>query len=227
LLEVGDQTAPLPYLAMDRLEGRDLGQLLREERALPVDAVVEMVRQLAAGLVAAHAAEIVHRDIKPQNLFRTEPADGAPVWKILDFGASKLGDTHETLTAGTMIGTPIYMAPEQAIGERVDRRADVYGLAAVAYRALTGHHPFDGKDATAIVYDVVHHMPARPSSVGTLPEPLDDVLLIGLAKDPANRFASATELAEALAQAAANRLPSALRSRARVLLRMHPWATRS
>jgi serine/threonine-protein kinase len=224
LLEVGDPTAPLPYLAMERLEGRDLGQLLRHERSLPADAVVDMVRQVAAGLEVAHEAGVVHRDIKPQNLFRSERAGEAPEWKILDFGVSKLGDAPETLTGGALIGTPIYMAPEQALGDPVDRRADVYGLAAVAYRALTGRHPFDGKDVTAIIYDVVHRMPAAPSVVADLPQLIDDVLLLGMAKAPSDRFASARELGEALAQAAGGDLPSELRSRARVLLKMHPWS---
>jgi eukaryotic-like serine/threonine-protein kinase len=223
LLEVGDPTEELPYLAMERLTGQDLSHHLRDERALSIAAAADLVGQVAAGLAAAREAGVVHRDIKPQNLFLAEAPPGPPTWKILDFGISKLSGSQETLTAGVLIGTPAYMAPEQAHGREVDHRADVYGLATVAFRALTGHPPFAGKDAAGILYAVVHTMPRRPSELAALPAALDDVLMIGMAKAPADRFGSAEELAAAFAEAAEDRLSSELRARARELERKHPW----
>jgi serine/threonine-protein kinase len=226
LLEVGGPTDPVPYLAMERLQGGDLARHLRQNRSLPVERVVELAGQVAAGLAAARRAGIVHRDIKPQNLFLAEGASGPPTWKILDFGVSLLSDQQEL--AGPVLGTPMYMAPEQARGDAVDHRADVYALATVVYRALTGHPPFAGKDAAAIVYAVVHRMPAQPSAMGPLLHPMfDDVLMIGMAKAPEDRFATAEELAEALGQAAGGRLPAEVRERARRLEARFPWSVRA
>jgi serine/threonine-protein kinase len=227
LLEVARPGDPLPYLAMERLDGHDLARHLRESRVLTVERVVELVRQVADGLAAARRAGIVHRDVKPQNLFRAEAPGGAATWKILDFGVSQLADQTETIT-GVVLGTPMYMAPEQARGGAVDHRADVYALATVAYRALTGHPPFAGKDASAILYAVLHRMPAQPSGMGPLlPEQIDDVLMIGMAKAAADRFATAEELAQALALAAEGRLPAELCERARRLEDLHPWTMRA
>ncbi len=218
VLEVGDESAPLPYLAMERLHGENLGQILRRERRLDDDAIVDLVRQVAEGIEAAQRAGIVHRDLKPQNLFLTEGG----VWKILDFGISKLVD-GATLTGGEVVGTPQYMAPEQVDGQ-VDGRTDVYGLAAVAYRALTGRQPFVGGDFSAVVVDLVTKMPIRPTELAPdAHRHLDLALALGLAKDPEDRFESATELAEALAAALRGRLPRELRTRARRLLKRTPW----
>jgi serine/threonine-protein kinase len=223
VLEVGNETAEVPYLAMERLRGRDLGALLRVRARLDPDEVADLVTQLARGADAAADAGIVHRDLKPQNLFRAEGGK-ARVWKILDFGVSKLADRGGTLTQGRMVGTPAYMPPEQALGRDVDRRADVYALAAIAYRALTGYLPFHVHGGVpAVVYAVVHSMPRRPSDLAQISTQVDDALLIGLAKDPADRFASAAELAEALAAAVEHRLPRAERERADELAGRHPW----
>ena len=144
VLEIGDPGDDLPFLAMERLRGDDLADLLRRRRVLPPSEVVTMVREVAAGLDAAHAAGIVHRDLKPSNVFRHEDR----VWKILDFGVSKLSDNAD-LTQNSVIGTPAFMAPEQARGEAVDARADVYALAAIAYRALTGVALFGTAEVSA------------------------------------------------------------------------------
>lgn len=226
VLDVGTTEGQIPYLAMERLEGHDLAHFLRRKRRLSAGRVVAMVRQVGNGLSAARAADIVHRDIKPQNLFLAEGPDRntKATWKILDFGVSKLGDHGGTLTRGHVVGTPGYMAPEQARGEQVDYRADIYALAAIAYRALTGHPPFSGKDVPTTLYDVVYAMPTRPSDlVPSLPEDLDLALAIGLAKKPEDRFDSGDELADALAAAARSDLDEVLRTLARELIRAHPW----
>lgn len=145
VLEVGTVAEGVPYIAMERLEGCELAALLRDRRSMPLAEVVELVEQIAQGLEAARRAGVVHRDVKPHNVFSAKG-----VWKILDFGVSKLAETDGTLTRGHVIGTPTYMAPEQARGGDVDHRADVYGLAATAYRAVTGRAPFAARDVAVI-----------------------------------------------------------------------------
>lgn len=227
VLEVGSGDDALPYLAMERLHGVDLSSYLKQHTRLPVPEVVELLRQIAAGLAAAHAAGIVHRDLKPQNLFRAE-CNGRMVWKVLDFGVSKLADTQGTLTQGRVVGTPGYMAPEQARGEEVDHLADIYALGVIAYRCLTGVPAFTTRGAVPeILYAVVYSMPQRPSAVANLALELDDVLAIAVAKDPSLRFTSGAELADAVAAAARGSVSPALRDRARAVLAAAPWGTTS
>ncbi len=223
--EVGMTAGEIPFIAMERLRGFDLAHHLRRARRLPLAQVVILVRQLATGLEVAHRTGVVHRDIKPHNLFLAEET-GRFTWKLLDFGVSKVADHGGTLTAGHVVGTPGYMAPEQARGEEVDLRADVYALAAIVYRCLTGHPAFTGKDVPSTLYDVVFKMPTRPSALIELPADVDRVLAIGLAKDRIDRFASATELAAALAEAADDRLDDRARTRAVALIARHPWGQR-
>ena len=218
VLEVGER--PVPYLVMERLEGRTLSEVLRSRRAMPVSEVLEMVRQAGAGITAAAAVGVVHRDLKPQNIFRH-----GEVWKILDFGVARAADQGDTLTAGQVVGTPSYMAPEQATGGAVDHATDLYALAAIAYRALTGHAPHASGDLAETLYRVVHAWPRRPSDLSPrLPREVDLVLAIGLAKHPGYRFATAAELAEALADAFAGRLSEAVRDRGDALVRTGVWA---
>lgn len=164
----------------------------------------------------------MHRDIKPQNLFRAEHPDGAR-WKILDFGISKLAGDTGTLTGGALVGTPAYMAPEQAAGAHVDRRTDLHALAAVAYRCVTGHPAFSGPDPHAAIYAVIHRLPVRPGELAALPPDLDAFFAIALAKTPGDRFTDAATLAHAFAQAARSELGLPLRDRAARLLALRPW----
>jgi serine/threonine-protein kinase len=224
VLEVGTTAGEIPFLAMERLRGTDLAHQLRRQRRLQLSQVAILVEQIAVGLEAARVAGIVHRDLKPHNVFLAE--DGAArVWKILDFGVSKSGGTG-TLTKGHVIGTPAYMAPEQARGEDVDHRADVYSLAAIIYRAVTGHPAFTGKDVPTTLYDVVYRVPTQPTILATLPGDLDRVLALGLAKQAADRFATAAELARWFALAVDDRLSPEQRRRADELILRAPWGTR-
>jgi len=208
-----------PYLAMERLHGEPLAEQLRRDGKLAPLAIAELVRQVGAGLDAASAAGIIHRDIKPQNLFHDR------VWKILDFGVATLCEENSgTLTQGGIVGTPSYMAPEQALGKRLDGRADLYSLAAVAYRCVTGRHPFSGADTPALLYAVVHRMPPRPGETAPLPPDVDRWFALALAKDPGDRFATGAELSRALDAALGEALDPRLRKRAEVLLRKLPWA---
>ncbi len=226
VVEVSPDHAALPYLAMELLEGNDLATILRERPTLPVAEVVTLIRQIGSGLEAAHTAGIVHRDLKPQNVFaaRTGPADDDVTWKILDFGVSKLVSGDGSLTIGHAIGTPSYMSPEQARGDVIDHRSDLYSLGVIAYRALTGRPVVAAAEVMTMLHDVCHRMPPQPSAVGDLAPALDDVLLVALAKDPGARFASARELADTLAAAAAGQTPVAVQVRATALLRSWSWA---
>ena len=208
LLEVCKPDSPVAYFAMERLRGVDLSQTLRASHQLSLREVVSLVEHVAQGLDTARAAGIVHRDIKPQNLFQTSVAGRDQVWKILDFGVSHLSEHGGTLTHGQLVGTPMYMAPEQARGETVDHRADVYGLCAVAYRALTGHPPHPVREVTAILYHVVNVEPRPPSQFVDVPAEVDRVMAQGMAKDREQRYATAIEFAAALRKAAFGRRAS-------------------
>ena len=221
--EVGVVSDTVPFLAMERLRGRDLAEVLRLDRRMDPEDVADLVGQIAEGIGVAHALGIVHRDLKPQNVFRAEGSEGR-TWKILDFGVSKLADGGATLTRGAVLGTPSYMAPEQARAQEVDARADVYAVAAIAYRALTGRPPFSGGDAVAVLLEVVQNMPLRPRAVADVSAQLEDVLMVGLAKERDDRFATAAELASALARAVWAEPDEPVAARAAALKRKHPWA---
>ena len=209
----------LPYMVMEQLHGQTLAEQLRREPKLSPPAVLELVRHVGIGLDAARAKGIVHRDLKPQNLFCT--TDG--VWKILDFGVATLSDDAGLLTQGQVVGTPHYMAPEQAQGKHVDHSADLYALATIAYRCLTGRYPFTAGDTPALLYAVVHRMPARPSSLAELSTDIDRWCAVAMAKAPDARFASGEEQTVALAAAIAGDLEPKLRRRGDALIRKHPW----
>jgi eukaryotic-like serine/threonine-protein kinase len=215
----------VPFIAMELLVGEDLSSQLRRQRRLDLPATIELTDQVARGLDAAHRAGVVHRDLKPQNIFRAEqPGGRTAVWKILDFGISKLRDTTGTLTHAAVIGTPGYMSPEQAQGSDTDHRSDVFSLGAVAYRTLTGHPPFAGA-MPQILFDIAFKSPIRPSSLHpALPLDVDFVLAIALAKRAEDRFDGALELCAALRDAARGALSPSLRARAAALVAAAPWS---
>jgi serine/threonine-protein kinase len=221
VVQVLDSSAPtdqLPFLAMERLRGQTLGEILRAG-GLTGASLAQLVSQVGSALERAREAGVVHRDLKPHNIFRTE--DG--VWKVVDFGVAVHADNSGTLTQGGVIGTPAYMAPEQAKGELVDHRADTYALGAVIYRCLTGRVPFAAKDTPALLYAVVHLMPLRPSALGAVSPHVEAFLAVAMAKPREDRFQSAGQLAAAYSAAHRNALPQDLLDRATRLLREHAW----
>ncbi len=194
VLQASTPTDPVPFLAMERLGGQTLGEILRKGGTLATPSVRQLVRQVGSVLELARAAGIVHRDLKPHNLFLTD--DG--IWKVLDFGIALLADSSGTLTRGAVLGTPAYMAPEQAQGKPVDHRADAYALAAVVYRCVTGRQPFSAPDTPALLYQVIHEPPPLPSSIVAVSPELDAVLIRALAKSPADRYATTADLVAAV-----------------------------
>jgi serine/threonine-protein kinase len=215
------------FIAMELLEGRDLSWHLRRKGTFSLADALMLVDHVTAGLDAAHSANIVHRDIKPQNLFLAELPGGEERWKILDFGVAKLsGGGGGTLTQSALVGTPGYMAPEQAEARFVDARADIFAVGAVLYRVLTGRPPFAGDGPAQILYEVVHRHPHKPSKlVEELPEQVEHVVAIAMAKDPRHRFPSGAQLFAAFRDAAANRLDPRLQRRAQRLLEAQPWGS--
>jgi serine/threonine-protein kinase len=222
----GDHFDAPPYIAMELLEGRDLAWHLRRDGRMDAARALEVIDQVADALAEAAAADVVHRDLKPQNVFLAAREGGPPVWKVLDFGVSKLASDPGTLTQGAPIGTPGYMAPEQARGERVDARADVFSLACIAYRALTGRPAFAGSELPQILFDVCFAQPVRPGSLVALSADVERVLALGLAKRADDRLDSALGFATALRTAFAGSLSPTLRARADVLLEATPWGSR-
>ena len=152
-----------PYIVMEHLVGESLGSLVAREGRLPVERAVDLCLQACRGMQAAHAAGIVHRDLKPENLFLCRREDGTDLVKVLDFGIAKLEqielDSAATRT-GTILGTPAYMSPEQARGDKsIDHRTDVYGLAAILFEMLSGKPPHPGDSHNAIL----HHIATQPA----------------------------------------------------------------
>jgi serine/threonine-protein kinase len=191
----------LPYLVMELLQGEHLGDRLRREHRLPLPAVASIAAQVARALTRAHAAAIVHRDLKPANLFLAR-VDGEEVVKVLDFGIAKAlsGPAIEATNGDVLLGSPQYMAPEQARASRgIDHRADLWSLAAILFRALTGLPAFEGTSAVDVIVQICTGPTPVPSRVAPeLPPELDAFFLRALDRDPARRFASAREMAEAL-----------------------------
>jgi hypothetical protein len=218
VIATSEPGAATPFLAMERLRGTTLADLLRRVGKLSPEEAVSLIDQVAAGLDAARVAGIVHRDLKPQNLMVV-----GDIWKIMDFGVAALVDAGNTLTAGGIVGTPQYMAPEQARSEKVDHRTDLHALGAIAYRAVTGRNAFGGPDVPAILYGVVHTMPLRPSALTGLHPDIDRWASIALAKAPGARFGSGGELADAFSAAMRGELSPSERARGDSLAFQSPW----
>jgi serine/threonine-protein kinase len=223
VLSSGLSPAGLPYVAMELLTGHDLAWHLRKSSRLPLSKVTEMVDHACRALVAIRQAGIVHRDLKPHNLIFAEA--GAKVWKVLDFGVSRYAAGGSTITQGAaLVGTPSYMSPEQVRLVDVDHRSDVYALANVAYRALTGKPAFVGEDVATVLYHVVHTPPPQPSAIVRLPTDVELVLAIAMAKAREDRFQSAEDLAEAFSAAAKSELDVATRERGARMVAKYPWS---
>ena len=193
----------LPFIAMEFVRGRDLSEWLEDSASdgqpsvkPDVAAITRVFADIAAALGAVHAQGVIHRDLKPENI-RVTPADRA---KLMDFGLAKTLEGSVALTrAGAMVGTALYMAPEQCRGAAIDYRADLYALGAVLYRALTGRPPFEGDNIVAVIMQHLQQAPQPPRHFNALiPESLERLCLALLSKNPAERPGSALAVREAL-----------------------------
>ena len=184
-----------PYIVMEFLSGRDLDQLLKGEKQLGLADKLDVAIQLCDGLGYAHEEGIVHRDIKPGNVRVLE--DGTV--KILDFGIAKFAAMSNATQTGTIMGTASYMAPEQIMGQPVDGRADLFSTGVLLYELLAGKKPFVGDSPTSVVYQIMHgEATSIRELVPDLPDALAEVVSRALEKDPAQRYAKASELASDL-----------------------------
>lgn len=201
VFDFGSTPEGLVYLAMELLEGEDLYSFLRRQGPLSWEHVRALMIDICAGLAAIHRAGVVHRDLKPANCFRTTSAGV----KLLDFGIASTDQSlgAERLTEdGRVVGTPEYMSPEQAIGEIVNGRSDVYAAGIVLGELLTGKVPFEGKAATAVI--AAHIYEPAPRLEDLLGSPVDrgleQIYARSLSKDPDQRYESITDFADALAE---------------------------
>jgi tRNA A-37 threonylcarbamoyl transferase component Bud32 len=218
--EDGDQ----PYLVLEYLDGESLGERLRGGGPIAPAELAPLARQLAAGLEAAHDSGVTHRDLKPENIFLVDTG-GAPLLKILDFGVSKIRGRATTLTRQlALVGTPDYMSPEQAVGisKHIDRRTDIFSFGAVLYTAVTGVRPFSAPSVPALLRRICENEPVPASELAGVSTQIDAVLAIAMAKDPAQRYGSATELARDFARAATAELDAEVIERAAAIRRGAP-----
>ncbi|MEU4829876.1 Stk1 family PASTA domain-containing Ser/Thr kinase [Streptosporangium sp. NPDC023615] len=185
--------APVPYIVMEYVDGRTLRDLLRADRRLLPERAAELVDGILRALDYSHRGGIVHRDIKPANIMITRNGDV----KVMDFGIARaMADSAATMTqTAQVIGTAQYLSPEQARGERVDARSDLYSTGCVLYELLTGQPPFTGDSPVAIAYQHVREDPIPPSQIDPdIPPWADAIVLKAMAKDPAHRYQSAGDM---------------------------------
>jgi serine/threonine-protein kinase len=209
VVDFGQAESGEPYLVMEYLEGEDLDHRLRRVGCMPIEAVVNVVKQVASALNAAHDQGVVHRDLKPGNVFLVQIPGEPDFVKVLDFGISKMKAARTQLTnAAAVMGTPNYMSPEQATGmvEEIDHRVDQWALGCITWQMLLGRGPFVADEVAAILYQIINldPHPLTPRVPG-LPPAVEAVLRRALSKRPADRFPSLREFSRALDAAASGR----------------------
>lgn len=182
------------YIAMEFVEGHTLQAILHEERALPPERIIEISRQVCAGLDYAHSHEVVHRDVKPANIM--VGVNGAV--KIMDFGIAK--SSMGMTSAGQVLGTPSYMSPEQVKGRTLDGRSDLFSYGVILYEMVTGEKPFTGQNVTTIIYKIINEQPIAPRELDVSIHPgLSAIVVRCLSKNPEERFQNGAELVKELA----------------------------
>lgn len=192
--DIGEEQE-LAYIAMDYLQGEQLGVHSKPERLLPLSEVLEIARQVAVALDYAHAQGVVHRDIKPANVIYDAEAGSA---KITDFGVASLSDSSKTRT-GTVLGSPSYMSPEQVAGKRVDGRSDIFSLGVTLFQLVTGQLPFEADSLGGLMYRIANDSHPKPGKLRKgLPVCVSRIINKCLQKEPQRRYQSGAELAAAL-----------------------------
>jgi serine/threonine-protein kinase len=192
----------VPYIVMERLVGETLGSRLKREPVLLPEFAARIFAQIARAVQKAHDSGIVHRDLKPDNVFLVTEEEGVTA-KVLDFGIAKAAPNadraHETTATGVLLGSPLYMSPEQAHGAKVlDHRSDLWSLAVMAFECMTGRVPFRGQGWGELVAQICRDRPPVPSTVRPVPEGFDAWFARAAERDPARRFQSCRELIDAL-----------------------------
>lgn len=191
VLDTGETVGGVPYLVLEALPGETLGDYLRRQGTPPFELALDLVRQAAQGLCAAHRAGIVHRDVKPDNFVLLGPTSEPYGLKLIDFGMAKVNASRSVTGAHNILGTVEYMAPEQILAEPVDARTDVYAMGVVMFRLFTGHLPFE----TSLPADLLRHqlfssLPPPSWLADTLDPRLERMILTAACKNPDNRYPS-------------------------------------
>jgi eukaryotic-like serine/threonine-protein kinase len=203
VFDYGTTEDGLWYYVMELLSGETLADHVERLGPMPPARAIHVIGQAARALGEAHNLGIVHRDVKPENLFLTSLGGEHDFVKVLDFGIAKLTAIDSQVTqTGWVLGTPAYMSPEVAMGKEADARSDVYALGAVLYFLLCGFPPFERENASAVVFAHINDAPKAPSRVAGRPIPVDleGFVMRALSKDPSKRFDNASEMALALAE---------------------------
>jgi diguanylate cyclase (GGDEF)-like protein len=189
------ESGDVAYIAMELMEGRELQVVMDGLRRLSTEKVLNIATQVADGLFHAHQRGIVHRDIKPSNIMLM--GDGQV--KIADFGIAQMSTSLTITQNGKIMGSPLYMSPEQILSQPVDARSDIFSLGIVLYQMLTGRRPFFGENANSVMYKIVNEQPPKPSSFNPdVTDMLDAVVLKCLEKKPGDRYPNAGKLADDL-----------------------------
>jgi serine/threonine protein kinase len=219
ITDFGNLADGIPYFVMELLVGQTLGQIVKAGGPIPAGRAVRIIRQIAGALAAAHSAGIVHRDLKPDNVFlvgdaREGPSSGAPGHgrslamlgrdadvRVVDFGAAKIIGSSRITRTGVVFGTPHYMSPEQASGQSLDHRTDVYALGVIMYEMFTGRVPFEADTYMGVLTQHMFVQPVPPSQVSEAARELgalEEITLICLEKRPEDRFESMNDLTDAI-----------------------------
>ncbi|HEX3770855.1 MAG TPA: protein kinase [Polyangiaceae bacterium] len=211
IIDFGKTSDGQLYLVMEFLRGRDLARVTHEDGALPFRRIVDVLRQTLAALAEAHSENIIHRDLKPENIILEPVRSGGDFVKVVDFGLAKMrAETQQPgiTSPGIVCGTPEYMSPEQARGDPLDARSDLYSMGVILYQLLSGRLPFEADSPTQVVLSHLTDPPRDPRDMAPerqIPKALAELTLRALAKDPRDRFqdadAFASELSRALAAA--------------------------
>ncbi|OJY44703.1 Stk1 family PASTA domain-containing Ser/Thr kinase [Pseudonocardia sp. 73-21] len=205
--EVMSESGPLPYIVMEYVDGQTLREIVKSTGPMTQQKVIEVMADVCAALDFSHRHQIIHRDVKPANIM----INRAGAVKVMDFGIARaLGEGQNVTQTAAVIGTAQYLSPEQARGEPVDARSDVYAAGCVLYELLTGEPPFTGDTPVAVAYQHVREEPKAPSQVNpSIPPSLDSVVLKALSKNPANRYQSAAEMRTDLVRVRSGQSPLA------------------
>lgn len=191
IYDVG-KSGDVAYIAMEFLQGRELRDVMNDDKMLPVDQVLDIVAQVASGLAYAHEHDIVHRDVKPSNIMVVR--DGHI--KITDFGIARMASSAVRTQTGMVLGSPKYMSPEQVMGRSIDQRSDIFSLGVMLYEMLTGQPPFQGENVNAIMYQTLNAVPSPPNTLNSaVPEMLNFIVAKALAKTLDDRYQNAKDLA--------------------------------
>ncbi len=205
--EVQGEFGPLPYIVMEYVDGQTLREIVKTTGPMSQQQVLDVMADVCAALDFSHRHQIIHRDVKPANIM----INRAGAVKVMDFGIARaLGEGQNVTQTAAVIGTAQYLSPEQARGEAVDARSDVYAAGCVLYELLTGEPPFTGDSPVAVAYQHVREDPKSPSEVNpAVPPQLDAVVLKALSKNPANRYQSAAEMRSDLVRVRSGQAPFA------------------